>query len=137
MDADLTRATNTVVAGIQSSRPVELGPAFCPTEWACNATGEWPALWQEEERRSRSGTLPPALGQAARSWRGPLWFQPIHIDPRALDNGAKRRTQARHLLIERVYDPMWARTPEKRGQKAARSSRRKTWRRSLLSGNSL
>src|SRR5690242_14101397 len=98
MDAELPPATNIVGAGIQSRCPVELPPAFCPTEWACNATGEWLALWRGEERRSRSRILPPALGQAARSWREPLLFRPIYVDPPGLDNEASQKRQGRRLL---------------------------------------
>ena len=103
VNVDLKPAPNVAMDRIQSRGPAELRLAFCPTEWACNATGERLALWLEEESASHLGTSPPALVQTVRLWREPLLPQPLHIDLLALDNAAKRRRQAGQLLIERVY----------------------------------
>src|ERR1700686_1789511 len=136
MDAEWARATNTVAAGIQSGRPVGLGQAFCSRKWACNATGEWRSLQQEEERSSRSRALYQALGRAFRWWCGPLRFLTIHIDPLALDNAAKRRRQVHQLAIERVYGSLQVRAQEQQEQKVARSSRTKRRRRSVFPAKS-
>jgi hypothetical protein len=136
MDADCAPATSTAAAGIQSLRPVELGQAFCSGEWACNATGEWRSLWQEEEKSIRSRALYPARGRTVRSWFGPLPFLPIHIDPPALDTEAKRRRQAHQLATEQVYEPLRARAEEEQERKVPRSLRSKTTPRSVFPGKS-
>src|SRR5580700_5976010 len=136
MDAECVPATSTAAAGIQSLRPVELGQAFCSGEWACNATGEWRSLWQEEEKSTRSRALYPARGRTVRSWFGPLPFPPIHIDPPALDTEAKRRRQAHQLATEQVYEPLRVRAEEEQERKVPRSLRSKTTPRSVFPGKS-